>query len=294
MKHHTTLLAGILLLGAICWVPGSASGQTGIPTLVGPINDGTPPPPPPPKPPKPLFDPGPVLETREFQTSEGTTASLHRVRSPRRGMMQRPEKVARPASGTLLSPAELAARRLLLAQNRRMKRQVYVSANVYDHRWTFLRWQEVGDRSRSFTAWSNIDFNHFTGIGGYDLSGVRFSFDMPVINRDTVRLKALFEAKGRQYVPPQPPELPEWEPAFVLVEGNPDDADGILPVKGLHDLYKIERFRLAAAFQGRERARTAREAWLKANPPQPKNPVLYHYPIQPEKIHPQRLQGVER
>jgi hypothetical protein len=286
MKTTTTLLAGALLLGAICWVPESASGQTGVPVLVGSLYDGTPPPPPPPKPP---LDTGPVREIREFQLREGT-ASLCRVPSPRRGMLQ----AASEAPRTSAFPTDLAARRLLMLERYRKQRLAFVSAIVYDHRWSYVKWQAIGDRSRTFAAWSNVDFNHFTAMGGFDLSGVRYSFFMPVFNQDTVRLKARMAAAGREYVPPQPPDLPLWEPAFVLVEGDPADAYGILPIKGLHDLYKIERFRLAAAFQSRLRASVAREGWLKANPPAPQHPVLYHYAVQPEKSYPQRVEGGPR
>ncbi|MCF7675356.1 MAG: hypothetical protein K9N23_10515 [Akkermansiaceae bacterium] len=191
-------------------------------------------------------------------------------------------------------PTDLAARRLLMLEHFRKQRQVFVSATVYDHCRTYVRWQIAGDRSRAFAAWSNIDFNHFTGMGGYDLDGVRYSFFMLVSNQDTARLRARLEAAGRQYVPPEPPALPEWEPAFVLMEGAPADGEGILPVEGLHKLYKTERLRLANAFQGREQARLARESWIKANPPQPKHHVLYHYAVQPKKNHPQRLQPTPR
>jgi hypothetical protein len=290
MKATTPLLVGTLLLGAICWVPESANAQTGIPVLVGSLNDGTPPPPPPPQPP---LDTGPVREIKEFQLREGT-ASLCRVPSPRRGMIQAASTAASELPRTSAFPTDLTTRRLLMQERYRRQRLVVLTATVYDHRWSFVRWHANGAGNRNFAAWSNVDFNHFTGIGGFDLSGLRFSFFMPVTNQDTVRLKARMEAAGGQYVPPQPPDLPPWEPAFVLVEGDPTDADGILPVKGLHDLYKIERFRLAAAFQGRERARLAQATWLKANPPSPKHYVLYHYAVQPAKIHPQRLEGGPR
>ena len=217
MKTTTVVLAGTLLLGAICWVPESASGQTAIPVLVGPLNDGTPPPPQPP------LDTGPVREIKEFQLREGT-ASLCRVPSPRRGMIQ----AASEAPRTSAFPIDLTTRRLLMQERYRRLRLVFVSATVYDHRWSFVRWRANGAGNRNFAAWSNVDFNHFTGIGGFDLSGLRFSFFMPVTNQDTVRLKARMEAAGGQYVPPQPPDLPEWEPAFVLVEGDPTDMDGAL------------------------------------------------------------------
>lgn len=289
MKTNTTLLAAALLLGAICWVVESASGQTGIPVLVGPLNDGMPPPPPLPKPP---LDTGPVREVREIQLRHGT-ASLCRVLSPRQDFIVDASKPVTRRAGTGVFPTDLVAYRHLLLERYRKQRQIFVSAIVYDHHRSYVRWQVNGrmngDSNRYFAAWSNVDFNHFTGIGGFELSGIRYSFFMPVGNVDSARLKTRMEAAGRQFDPLQTPELPQWEPTFVLVEGDPTDVEGILPVKGLHDLYQTERFRLAAAFQGRERARLARESWLKANPPQPKHHVLYHYAVQPKKNNPPTL-----
>jgi len=48
----------------------------------------------------------------------------------------------------------------------------------------------------------------------------------------------------------------------------------LVPIQSLHDLYDKEYARLRAAYEGREQARIAREALLKANPPQPKDITL--------------------
>ena len=48
----------------------------------------------------------------------------------------------------------------------------------------------------------------------------------------------------------------------------------MVSIQSLHDLYNSEYARLKTALEGRERARIEREAYLKANPPQPKDIVL--------------------
>jgi len=45
----------------------------------------------------------------------------------------------------------------------------------------------------------------------------------------------------------------------------------------LHDLYAAEGGRLAAAHEGREQARREREAFLKANPPRPRDTVIHYW-----------------
>lgn len=45
-------------------------------------------------------------------------------------------------------------------------------------------------------------------------------------------------------------------------------------MESMHDLYENERENLVAAHEARLLVRAEREAWLKANPPQPKDTVI--------------------
>jgi hypothetical protein len=67
-----------------------------------------------------------------------------------------------PTSPTLEQAAWMAARRAEAAQTR----SVTISATVYDHDKTFLRWSDPKSGT-SFEAWSNVDFNHLQGTQGH-------------------------------------------------------------------------------------------------------------------------------
>ena len=272
MQGHTVPLAPLILAGVICWAPGFAGAQASNPPGSG------------------VLQPAPVLESREF-VIRGGTANVQSVQGPRRGLAPKPEPAAEVERAAVpLDPAL----RALMAERLRNQRQLFLSATVYDHQRTLLRWWAGNAPARAFAAWSNVDFNHCAGMGGFEHAGTRYMLFLSVGNQDTARLSARMEAAGRVYVPPQIPELSTAEPAFVVVEGDPDDTEGIQPITAIHDYYKAERFRLAAAWQQREQDRLAHAAWLKANPPPPVHRVLRHYAVQPEKNVPQRLLGGER
>ena len=46
-------------------------------------------------------------------------------------------------------------------------------------------------------------------------------------------------------------------------------------ITGLHELYKVEGPRMKAAYEAREKARIEREAYLRANPPQPQDITIH-------------------
>lgn len=87
-------------------------------------------------------------------------------------------------------------------------------------------------------------------------------------------------ARGIEIPEPELPDLPSLEengPVYMLTEGDESDAKAMELMDVLHDLYEAENERLVAAYQGREIARKEREAFLKANPPQPKDVVLRYW-----------------
>jgi len=63
------------------------------------------------------------------------------------------------------------------------------------------------------------------------------------------------------------PQLPADGPGFLVVKGNPADAENVNPVAALHKIYKEEGAALKAAWAARERQLRAEEAWRAAQPP---------------------------
>ena len=92
----------------------------------------------------------------------------------------------------------------------------------------------------------------------------------------TVKIDSMMDlraAKGLEYDTPDMPKFPEGKATFQIVGKLPTSED-LVPIQSLHDLYNSEFERLKTAYEGRERARIAQEAYLKANPPRAKNIVL--------------------
>ncbi|MEO5714077.1 MAG: hypothetical protein ABIT37_11370 [Luteolibacter sp.] len=78
--------------------------------------------------------------------------------------------------------------------------------------------------------------------------------------------------------PPQLPVIPAGKATFVII-GAPPAPETLTTVQSLHDVYNNEYERLKAAYEGRERARIAHEAELKAHPPKPKDIILNYWRI---------------
>lgn len=137
-----------------------------------------------------------------------------------------------------------------------------LSATVHPGPRTFLNWTHpsADGTTRSFSGWSNIDFNHLAGINtllGTD--GNQHSFFMGI---------------GTEEIPAvNVPAFTTDAPTFI-----PDQADipaeALILVDSIHKIYVAESEKLAAAHAGREAARIAEEAELLANPPQPKDLII--------------------
>lgn len=172
-----------------------------------------------------------------------------------------PPKPAAPSAGLPPGPrAALAARRPFTA--------VYVSATVYPGPRTKLLWWISGLKNGPFTAWSNVDFHHLTGFGSFSWQNHDYSLLMCVGGAPD---PARRPAAARPLPAPEIPALPADRPAFILTSGDAADSASLAPMEALHLLYQNEAPRLAAAHQGRERARLARAEWLRLHPPQPQD-----------------------
>jgi hypothetical protein len=158
-------------------------------------------------------------------------------------------------------------------------RVAMISATVYDHEKTLVRWWVPEDRARaieprSFEAWSNLDFRHLGGFVSFEFRGIKHMLIMGVGAVDTNAWRQ--SQTARVFDLPISPDLPVDRPAYVVTEGEGSDAEGMAVMDGLHALYAKEKDRLVAAYEGREHARKERAAWLLANPPQSRDTVLHY------------------
>lgn len=155
---------------------------------------------------------------------------------------------------------------------------VFLSASVVDGTRTLLTVYPNGRADDSVTAWSNVNFLHYTGQGGYrvthdDGTIQDFSLLMGISPVNTVTARRMAARVGVEYEAPEIPQLPDLAttgPAFVVVEGA-EDSPAMDVLEQVHDLYRISGKQIEDAYIVRERARQARKEYLLANPQKPKD-----------------------
>ncbi len=248
--------------------------------LLGKLPDGTPPPP---QPPKPGFVAlaEKILSTKTFQEG-GRTITVHEI-----------APITLPPPPEVIVPAEPSPEfRQRLAELRASQPKVHhlsISATVYREKdkptRTLVRYwsAEQNQALNAVVFWSSADFSLLSGLPGFVTSDGRKCSLLMAWGVRSGQLNADLLAKhGRTYTPPAIPELPAGKATFIITSGIPG-GKALTDIQSLHDLYNNEYEKLLAAYQGREQARLAREAELKAHPPQPKDIILNHWRIQPSE-----------
>ena len=173
----------------------------------------------------------------------------------------------------------VVARMKAMLENDVVERMAFVSATVYDNRLTYFSCYPGGEAKNEICGWSNIDFNHFSGYASYQVKGNdgtirRYDLLMCIGNSDTVRTGERLDDSGETRTSPEFPKLPDLAtggPAFVLTEGDTTDKESVALIQGLHDLYRTEGARMAAAYKARLIAYEQRKAFLQTHPPKPED-----------------------
>lgn len=192
-----------------------------------------------------------------------------------------------PVKPPLVQSAETIARLKALAALRPRRVFVHLSATVYDHKRTHLRWYHGGAPDRKMEAWSSLDFTEFSWVQKVVRDGVEYEFmGIGMGVEDTTHRRRIAERLGRIYKETVFPELPEpGTPFFVVTKGDAGDAAALAPITALHELYQTDGPRLRAEKIAREKANAEREAWIRAHPPEPQDVLIRVWKTaQPEAI----------
>jgi hypothetical protein len=243
--------------------------------IIGNIPDGTPPPP---QPPKPVFIvPAADILASTTQQQGGRTITIRKIKP-----IALPPPPP-PAEITFAEPdAEFSARLAEYREAHPKNELLLLGATVFRSKdsppRTLVRWWPQSGRG-TITFWSSADFALIAGgINSFaDTAGVTHHTLMGWGNVDINRMAELYAAKGREYDAPDLPEFPEGKATFQITGDTKPTAAELVVIQSLHDIYNSELARLRTAYEGRERVRIEREAYLKANPPQPKNIVLNYW-----------------
>lgn len=149
-------------------------------------------------------------------------------------------------------------------------RFVNVSATVYDQSRTLLQCQSMQHPNQSITVWSNVNFNHFCGVGNFESKGADGKL------RGYHLMMGIGNEEGKQPADgSQIPYIPDGNPAFVIISENPAP-ETVRLVEDLHALYRAEGEKMAADVIARKKAEDEKRAYLLANPPKPKD-VTVHF-----------------
>lgn len=287
MNHH--LVAGLLTFVAASVLAYSQNAPTGVSTepavapvaapttarILGTIPDGTPPPPALPKP-KLEISSKDVLQTTTHEQGGRTIA----IREIKPIALPPPPAPVVPQANTELD-GEFSVKLAEFRATHPRSELLFLGATVFRSKdsppRTLVRWWPMG-KGEEITFWSSADFALIAGgIQSFvDTAGDTHSLFMGWGNVDIDRMTDLMASKGREYAAPDMPEFAEGIATFKVTKGQPA-AEDLVAIQSLHDLYNTEYSRLLAAWQGRERARIEREAYLKAHPPQPKDITLNYW-----------------
>ena len=245
-----------------------------------PISDGTP------------TEPAPKPEPIDFKVLTSNTRRMDVTESPEMSglppikgtinvTVQRvadPGLADPPAPLPVLPPSDplVIARMKQLRESYRGTELVFLSATVFDHSRTLLRIHPNGKLEGEVTAWSNIDFSHFSGFSTYRVNNTDGTFSdygllMGIGNTDTYGTRKRLARHGHDYNLPEIPELPDLAisgPSFVVVGGE-TNGEAMDTLSQVHDLYRKEGVRMEEAYHAREKANAERYAYLLKNPPVP-------------------------
>lgn len=264
--------------------------------ITGNISDGKPSPPPP--------EPEPI----ELEVVRSLTKRVHVVESPEMPGLPAPEGDINitfhlvkdpglpdpPPPLPPLPPDDPAvlARLAEMTKKYRKSQLVFVSATVYDHSRTYLRCYPSGAGHKEISAWSNLDFNHFSGFATFQFKGSdgdirEYGLVMGIGNENTKQRAAWLAKHDLEYKLPEISLLPDLAtsgPAFVITEGETTDKESMELIEGMHNLYRAEGPRMEEAYHARIKAYEERKAYLLANPPKPKDVTTWIAP--PRRIEP--------
>ncbi len=210
-----------------------------------------------------------VLDSHSIQTG-GRTITLERIEPP---------KIEPVATTAATVSSESAARTF--------PRFVSLSATVFDHAVTEVRWWHNGGE---YVIWSSIDFNHMRSVSAFTDGWANYYalyFGIGNESRELIEKRnAMLAANGLaevaiQRIPvlPAPPQGATGS-YYVVVSAPSGGAEraAFEAIDALHRHYDANKADLIAEYNESEARRVAEEAYRKANPPVPRDSVIRFWP----------------
>jgi hypothetical protein len=156
-----------------------------------------------------------------------------------------------------------------------------MGATVIAHQITEILWKS--STGKTFRAFSDIDFNLFVGVAGFDTDTASYSLFLNCGNerRTPAQIQANAVAQGLPVKPiPSLDQFPQGHSGYIMVTemyGMPFDAYDLADMDALHQYFDANKTALQQAAQVRRAQEANREAWRKAHPPSPKDTVIRYW-----------------
>ncbi len=174
-----------------------------------------------------------------------------------------------PAPAPPAPPARVLTPQELEAQQRReakLRKVLFFSATAFDHRVTELRWFDEG---KSYRAFSNIDFQYFSGLTEIETDDAVCTLMMAL---ETGTAEALAE---RTRDVPQAGLLPTDRAAWFLIDGSPEEGASVANAwDSIHRHFDTHRAEIIRGYEQRQAAKAERERIQRESPPATKNRVI--------------------
>lgn len=248
--------------------------ETATPTrILGNIPDGTPPPPAPPEPPFIVAQRDIVSTTSHPQ--DGRTITVRQIKP-----IALPVPPKEVPSTAVIAPAIQAQVNEYSASHPRNE-TFFLEGTVYRSKSapprSLVHYNRVTDKEQ-ITFWSSADFALIAGgIHSFvDSAGHSHTIFMSWGNVDIAPNTELESGHIREPIIPEIPDFPDGKATFKIT-GKQPEAEDLMVLQSLHDIYNKEYEHLLTAYEGRERARLQQQAYLKAHPPNPKNITLNYW-----------------
>jgi hypothetical protein len=270
----------LVFLAAMASTPLVFSQEEISPTtahILGDVPDGTPPPA---EPVKPGFvvPEEDILQTETHYQGgrEITVQKITPIELPMPPVVAAPpEETANPATPQPVTET---------GESQQASGFIFVGANVFHPKdsapRTLVNFSPQG-QGAEITFWSSADFAYLSGFSSFVGSdGIERSLMMSWGQQEIEHLSDLTTESGVAACGvPEMPALPAGKATFSIASGQPSP-ETLTAIQSLHDLYNNEYNRLKTAYEGRERARLANEAELKAHPPKPKDLIINYWRIE--------------
>ena len=213
-----------------------------------------------------------ILQNRLYQRADGSSVTINRVTPPTVAGPQ-----ATPSLMRLTLPVTNALNAGITNDDIPRYHILCLSATVYAHRYTVLRWWFGGSL---FTAISNIDFNLCSSIADFDAP----SLDSTDSGRSVVYSLIMGIGNEANALSPLPSELAQissGHSGYVVTNGDPTlpiNPDALAPLDALHFYFDAHSDDLRQAYHSRIAASIARVRYLRDHPPGPPSTIINMWP----------------